>query len=71
MLWEYAVREGTAILTNDEDVAARRLRESHGPTVIWLRVGNCSRAALVRWLMPLLASIEAFVEAGESVVEVR
>ena len=70
-VWGYAAREGTAILTKDEDFAARRLREPHGPTIIWLRVGNCSRAALVRWLMPLLASIEALVEAEESVVEVR
>ena len=51
-VWEYAVREGSAILTKDEDFAARRLREPHGPTVIWLRVGNCSRAALIRWLTP-------------------
>jgi predicted nuclease of predicted toxin-antitoxin system len=70
-VWEYAVREGTAVLTKDEDFAARRLREPHGPTIIWLRVGNCSRAALARWLTPLLASIEALVEAGEGVIEVR
>jgi predicted nuclease of predicted toxin-antitoxin system len=70
-VWEYAAREGAAILTKDEDFAARRLRAVHGPTIIWLRVGNCSRAALVRWLKPLLASIQAFVEAGETVIEVR
>ena len=70
-MWEYAAREGITTLTKDEDFAARRQREPHGPTIIWLRVGNCSRAALLRWLMPILASIEAFVEAEESVVEVR
>jgi predicted nuclease of predicted toxin-antitoxin system len=70
-LWGYAVREGTVILTKDEDFAARRLREPDGPTIVWLRVGNCSRAALVRWLTSLLSSIEALVAAGESVIEVR
>jgi predicted nuclease of predicted toxin-antitoxin system len=70
-VWEYAVREGIVILTKDEDFAARRLREPHGPSIVWLRVGNCSRAALIRWLTPLLASIEVLVEAGESVIEVR
>ena len=70
-VWGYAVREGTAILTKDEDFAVRRLREPHGPTIIWLRVGNCSRAALVRWLMPLLASIDTLVEVEERVIEVR
>jgi predicted nuclease of predicted toxin-antitoxin system len=67
----YGAREGIAILRKDEDFAGRRLREPHGPIIIWLRVGNCSRAALVRWLTPLLASIEALVAAEESVVEVR
>jgi predicted nuclease of predicted toxin-antitoxin system len=70
-VWEYAVREGIAVLTKDADFVARRLREPHGPTIIWLRVGNCSRDALARWLTPLLASIEALVEAGEGVIEVR
>jgi predicted nuclease of predicted toxin-antitoxin system len=70
-LWGYAVREQMVILTKDEDFAARRLREPHGPIVVWLRVGNCSRAALVRWLIPLLGSIDALVQAGERVIEVR
>jgi predicted nuclease of predicted toxin-antitoxin system len=70
-VWGYALQEGTVILTKDEDFAARRLRESHGPTIIWLRIGNCSRAALLRWLSPLLASIEALVAAGDGVIEVR
>jgi predicted nuclease of predicted toxin-antitoxin system len=33
-VWGYAAREACAILTKDEDVAARRLREPHGPTII-------------------------------------
>ena len=70
-VWVYAVRKGVAVLTKDEDFAARRLREPDGPTIIWLRVGNCSRAALTRWLMPLMPSIEALVAAGEGVIEVR
>lgn len=70
-VWGYAVREGTAVLTKDEDFAARRLREPDGPTIIWLRVGNCSRAALIRWLTPLLPAIEELVAAGEGVIEVR
>ena len=70
-VWGYAVQQETAILTKDEDFAVRRLREPIGPTIIWVRVGNCSRAALVRWLTPLLPSIEALVASGESVIEVR
>ena len=67
---EYAVREGIAVRTKDEDFAVRRLREPHDPIIIWLRVGNSSRAALVRWLAPLLASIEALVAVAKRFIEV-
>lgn len=70
-IWNCAVLESAAILTKDEDFAARRLRERDGPVVIWLRVGNCSRAALIRWLLPLLSSIEQMINAGETLIEVR
>ena len=71
VLWDYALREGIAIFTKDEDFALRRVRDREGPTIVWLRVGNCSRDALVRWLTPLLGSIEKLVEAGEGLIEVR
>lgn len=70
-VWDFVARQNAAILTKDEDFAARRLRETQGPVIIWLRVGNCSRTALVRWLVPLLASIEQLVEAGDTLIEVR
>jgi len=58
-------------LTKDEDFATRRRREPDGPVIVWLRVGNCSRTALTRWLLPLLPSIEQFIAAGETLIEVR
>jgi predicted nuclease of predicted toxin-antitoxin system len=45
-VWEYAIREGIAVLTKDKDFALRRLCEPQDPTIIWLSVGNCSRAWL-------------------------
>jgi predicted nuclease of predicted toxin-antitoxin system len=71
LVWDFAFRQEAAILTKDEDFAARRLRETRGPVIIWLRVGNCSRAALIRWLLPLLPSMEQLVAAGETLIEVR
>lgn len=70
-IWDYALRENRVVLRKDEDFALRRVRESEGPTIIWLRIGNCSRTALARWLLPLLGSIEALVGAGENLIEVR
>ena len=71
LVWDYAVQEGAATRTKDEDFAARRLRSIVGPVVIWLRVGNCSRAALLQWLLPLLGSIERLIADGETLIEVR
>ncbi|MGH7045193.1 MAG: DUF5615 family PIN-like protein [Stellaceae bacterium] len=71
VVWDYAIRERAVIMTKDEDFAARRWRAADGPTIVWLRVGNCSRTSLIRWLVPLLASIETFVQAGEPVIELR
>ncbi len=70
-IWDYAVRDGSLIFTKDEDFAVRRLRSPAGPTVVWLRVGNCSNSALQRWLMPLLPEIERLVAFGETLIEVR
>jgi len=70
-VWEPAALEGAVLLTKDEDFAARRLRESDGPVIVWLRVGNCSRAALIRWLLPLFASIEQLIADDETLIEVR
>ena len=70
-VWDYALQSGAAVLTKDEDFAVRRLRDSQGPVIVWLRVGNCSRAALVQWLVPLLPSIERLIADAELLIEVR
>ena len=71
VIWNYAARESMLILTKDEDFAQRRMRTRDGPTVVWLRIGNSSREALARWLIPLLGTIERLAAAGERLIEVR
>jgi predicted nuclease of predicted toxin-antitoxin system len=70
-VWNHALREAAVIFTKDEDFALRRLRATTGPTIVWLRIGNCSKSALERWLMPLLPEIEQMATAGEVLIEVR
>ena len=58
-VWEYSARERIAVLTKDEDFAARRLREPQGPTIIWLR-GRQLLARCARTMADAtIASIEA------------
>jgi predicted nuclease of predicted toxin-antitoxin system len=49
-IWMHAKQSGTIIVTKDEDFAVRAQRDPSGPVVVWLRVGNCSNAALRAWL---------------------
>ena len=69
-IWNYALRNLWVVISKDEDVAIRRMASRSGPAVVWLRVGNCSNRALLRWFMPLFPDIVARLEAGETFIEV-
>ena len=69
-IWDYAVAASAAIVTKDEDYADRRLLEGSGPQIVWLRVGNCSNRALLRWLTPLWTDILKRLADGDPVIEV-
>ena len=70
LIWERAADTGAVIVTKDEDFALRRTLEETGPAVVWLRLGNTRKGALLRWLEPLLPDILAALERGETLVEV-
>lgn len=70
-IWDFALANDAAIVTKDEDFSARCLRSRQTPVIIWLRVGNCSRAALIEWFLPLLPRILGMAAAGEVLIEVR
>jgi predicted nuclease of predicted toxin-antitoxin system len=70
-IWERARDDGRVIITNDEDFVALADRESNGPAVLWVRVGNTTNRALWSALLPRLPEIVAAFESGERVVEVR
>ena len=70
-IFAYATRHSAVIVTKDEDFAIHRLSGEGNAAIIWLRLGNCSRAELIRWFLPLLPQVVALVEAGEAVIELR
>jgi hypothetical protein len=39
--------------------------------IVWLRIGNTSRRALLAWLSPLIPQIVKMIELGERLIEVR
>jgi predicted nuclease of predicted toxin-antitoxin system len=70
-IWQWALSNNAIIFTKDEDFPRRALVGRRAPVIVWLRVGNTSRRALLAWIKPLLIQIEAEVARGESIIEVR
>jgi predicted nuclease of predicted toxin-antitoxin system len=70
-IWQYAVDTHAVILTKDEDFSERLLREKKGPIIVWLRIGNCSRRALLQWFNPLFPDILDQINQGHNLIEVR
>lgn len=70
MIWAYARDRTAVVVTKDQDFAELTRTDPDGPAVVWLRLGNTTRAALLRTLDPLLPEILAALESGERLIEV-
>jgi predicted nuclease of predicted toxin-antitoxin system len=70
-IWEYALQQHAVVVTKDEDFARRLQQSKNGPAIVWLRVGNTSRRALLQWFEPLIPQIVEMLENGERLVELR
>ena len=60
-VWAYAATNGFVIVSKDTDFQQRALLHGHPPKVIWVRLGNCTTAAVAALLRSRLADIQAFV----------
>lgn len=71
-IWDYALMHQAILVTKDEDFP-HRLSQSppKAPAVVWLRVGNTSRRALLKWFEPMLPRIVHLVEQGNKLIEIR
>ena len=69
-IWRQALQEGLVIITKDEDFADRCLYEHYRPAIVWLRIGNCSNQALLRWLLPIWPEILRRLNLGDLLIEV-
>jgi len=60
---------GEVLISKDEDFIVLRLPDRF--ILLWLRCGNATNRALTAWLVPRWLEIEALLERGERLVEVR
>ena len=70
-IWLHALSTGAVIVTKDEDFPKRAARDTQGPVIVWLRVGNTTNHALLEWLQPRWPDLLMLLEAGHRLVEVR
>jgi predicted nuclease of predicted toxin-antitoxin system len=71
-IWDFALREHTAIVTKDEDFAQRHAQTGMGlgPAVVWIRLPNTRRSALLAWFEAALPQILLALARGETLIEV-
>ncbi|HVV00617.1 MAG TPA: DUF5615 family PIN-like protein [Verrucomicrobiae bacterium] len=48
--WPHAQQSGAVVVTKAEDFAEWVRRGRVGPAVVWLRIGNSSKSALLAWI---------------------
>lgn len=70
-LWRFALSNRAAIVTKDEDFSVMAISTSGGPAIVWVRVGNTRRAALLAWFEPLVDQIALLVDEGQRLIELR
>lgn len=69
-IWDDALASSAAIVTKDEDFAQRKTLTDGGPAVIWIRLPNTRRQALLDWFETILPEILAALARGETLIEV-
>jgi predicted nuclease of predicted toxin-antitoxin system len=70
-LWQYALDNGAVIVTKDEDFSLMFAMRGEAPTVVWVRIGNTRRSALLTSFEPLIARLVELVEGGQKRIELR
>lgn len=72
VIWQYALEHELIIVTKDEDFQALANRQrSIPPQVIWVRIGNCRKVALLDAFSKILPRLRDLLIAGEAVIEIR
>jgi predicted nuclease of predicted toxin-antitoxin system len=59
-VWNYARSNGYAIVSKDSDFYQRSLTIGFPPKVIWVRLGNCTTAAIEELLREHAVTVEQF-----------
>lgn len=71
-IWAHARENHLAIVTKDDDFRTlANQQRSIPPQVVWVRLGNCRKDALLRAFASVLPALELALKSGEAIVEIR
>ena len=70
-IWSRAVTDGAIVVSKDDDFFLLANRPSDVGRLLWVRVGNCRRAALLARFTVAWPGIRDAVEQGQRIVELR
>ena len=68
-VWAYAKQANATIITKDEDFIVLASFDPNGPPIVWVRLGNTTKQALLVWFEPLLPAIISSLAEGNKLVE--
>jgi predicted nuclease of predicted toxin-antitoxin system len=69
-IWSHATATGAVLVTKDEDFVMMRALDNDGPPVVWVRIGNTTRRALMEHFASRFPTVIAALERGETIVEI-
>jgi predicted nuclease of predicted toxin-antitoxin system len=70
-IWEYACREDCVVISKDEDFLYLASGPGTRGRFLWIRLGNCRRTVLLDSVARAWAQIEAVLQRGERIIELR
>ncbi|MCF8152132.1 MAG: DUF5615 family PIN-like protein [Burkholderiaceae bacterium] len=69
-IWSFAKAEGFHLVTMDEDFQHLAARYGTPPQVVWVRLGNVRKLALLQSFSAVLPELRAGLESGVPVIEI-
>lgn len=72
VIWQHAKEHNMVIITKDEDFQILANRQgSIPPQVVWVRIGNCRKVALLEAFTRIIPVLRPMLDEGQAVIEVR
>ena len=70
-IWRYAEESRAIVISKDEDFLHLALRNAGSARLIWVRIGNCRKGALLSRFHELWPQILERLNEGEQILEIR